>query len=337
MDKFTLDAIRISLGAQEEVIPLSKGINVIIGDNSIGKSMLLHAITGFEKEGEKRLQSGVRNGYKAYIKKNGLRINKQIDKTQLFAFDMQGEVRSKFEENTLKTSEFLSKYFPKDVNQAIYRQLVDTEIDKLMEYLEKKFKLDAEMKKLSVFTIPCIEGSSESLIFEKNLRRSKRKTDDFTEIKDAIDTILLDYKKLLMCKIGADERDILNTHIEALHMIRKKYEGQIQATERNNNRIEKVSNVIDKISVRHNRSITDVQKKRASFNDNTVALTQRIVEIQRQRKNLGTYSPNIEEKQIEPNSNQIHEYEFISKLNIDIINTDYITNLVQSVLNLEKL
>lgn len=45
VDKFTLDAIRLSFGSQEETIPLSKGINVIIGDNSIGKSMILHAIT----------------------------------------------------------------------------------------------------------------------------------------------------------------------------------------------------------------------------------------------------------------------------------------------------
>ena len=254
--------------------------------------------------------------YKAYIKKNNLKISKQIDQTQLFAFDMQGEVRSKFEENTLNSSEFLSKYFPKDINSTIYRQLVDAEIDRLFDYLEKKFKLDAEIKKLSIFTIPCIENSSESLIFEKNLRRSKGKTDDFCEIKDAIDVILNNYQKLLSYKIEADERNTLNAHIDALQMIYKKYESVIQRIEHNNSRIEKVANVIDKISVRHNRSITDAQKQISTFSDNTMALTQRIVEIQRQRKNLGAYSPSIEERRIEPNSNQIHEYEFISKLSI---------------------
>lgn len=332
VDKFTLDTIRLSIGTQEDVVPLSKGINVIIGDNSIGKSMLLHAITGFEKEKEKRLPNGVKNGYKAYIKKNDLKIDKQIDRTQLFAFDMQGEVRSKFEENTLNTSEFLSKYFPKDINSTVYRQLVDTEIDRMIDYLEKKFKLDAEIKKLSVFTIPCIEDSAESLTFEKNLRRSKSKTDSFREIRDAIDAILLGYQKLFACKIEADEKDILNAHIEALHIIQKKYEQLIQSIERNNNRIEKVANAIDKVYVRHNRSITDAQKRRSAFSDNTVALTERIIEIQRQRKNLETYFPNLEEKQIEPNCNQIHEYGFISKLSVDTINTDYVKHLIQSVL-----
>lgn len=336
VDKFTLDAIRFSFGAQEEVIPLSKGINVIIGDNSIGKSMLLHAITGFEKETEKRLPNRVKNGYIAYIKKNNLKISKQIDRTQLFAFDMQGEVRSKFEENKLNTSEFLSKYFPKNINPTIYRQFVDAEIDRLMDYLDKKFKLDAELKKLSVFTIPCIEDSSESLIFEKNLRRSKGKTDDFCEIRDAVDTVLLDYQKLLSCRIEENERNILKAHIESLQLIRKKYERLIREIEHNNSRIEKVANVIDKISVRHSKSITDAQKKQSAFSDNTVALAQRIVEIKHQQKSLGKYFPNIEEKQIKPNSNQIHEYEFISKLNIDVINTDYVKNLIQSVLKSGK-
>lgn len=336
VDKFTLDAIRLSFGSQEETIPLSKGINVIIGDNSIGKSMILHAITGFEKKGEKKLPNGVKNGYKAYIKKNNLKISKQIDQTQLFAFDMQGEVRSKFEENTLNSSEFLSKYFPKDINSTIYRQLVDAEIDRMFDYLEKKFKLDAEIKKLSIFTIPCIENSSESLIFEKNLRRSKGKTDDFCEIKDAIDVILNNYQKLLSYKIEADERNTLNAHIDALQMIYKKYESVIQRIEHNNSRIEKVANVIDKISARHNRSITDAQKQISTFSDNTMALTQRIVEIQRQRNNLGAYSPSIEERRIEPNSNQIHEYEFISKLSIDTINTNYIIDRIQSVIKSGK-
>ena len=289
VDKFTLDAIRLSFGSQEETIPLSKGINVIIGDNSIGKSMILHAITGFEKKAEKKLPNGVKNGYKAYIKKNNLKISKQIDQTQLFAFDMQGEVRSKFEENTLNSSEFLSKYFPKDINSTIYRQLVDAEIDRLFDYLEKKFKLDAEIKKLSIFTIPCIENSSESLIFEKNLRRSKGKTDDFCEIKDAIDVILNNYQKLLSYKIEADERNTLNAHIDALQMIYKKYESVIQRIEHNNSRIEKVANVIDKISARHNRSITDAQKQISTFSDNTMALTQRIVEIQRVNEKISEH------------------------------------------------
>ena len=51
-DKVFLDSIKVKTDKKTIDIPLSKGINVIIGDNSIGKSMLLHAITGYEKDGE---------------------------------------------------------------------------------------------------------------------------------------------------------------------------------------------------------------------------------------------------------------------------------------------
>lgn len=56
----------------------------------------------------------------------------------------------------------------------------------------------------------------------------------------------------------------------------------IKNTEHNNNRIEKVANVIDKVSVRHNKSITDAQKKRSAFSDNTVALNDLIENISRE-------------------------------------------------------
>ena len=39
-----LDSISISISGKEYDIPLSDGLNVIIGDNSIGKSLLLHKL-----------------------------------------------------------------------------------------------------------------------------------------------------------------------------------------------------------------------------------------------------------------------------------------------------
>ena len=72
-------------------------------------------------------------------------------------------------------------------------------------------------------------------------------------------------------------------------MIYKKYESVIQRIEHNNSRIEKVANVIDKISARHNRSITDAQKQISTFSDNTMALTQRIVEIQRVNEKISEH------------------------------------------------
>ena len=43
-------SIQLKIDGVSYNIPMSRGINVIIGDNSIGKSMLLHKLTGFRKQ-----------------------------------------------------------------------------------------------------------------------------------------------------------------------------------------------------------------------------------------------------------------------------------------------
>ena len=43
---------------------MSAGVNVIIGDNSIGKSMILHVCTGLYGEGEDARR--LREGYREY-------------------------------------------------------------------------------------------------------------------------------------------------------------------------------------------------------------------------------------------------------------------------------
>lgn len=110
------------------------------------------------------LRGQPKDGYKAYLKKKNLKIKKQLKKENVFAFDMQGEVRRKFEQNLLVASEF-SNYFPPNVNPQPYKTIIYNEIDRLISYLEGKFKLDNEIKKLSTFSIYIDEGTPESLSF----------------------------------------------------------------------------------------------------------------------------------------------------------------------------
>jgi predicted ATP-dependent endonuclease of OLD family len=61
-----LPEIKYSYGGNDFSIPLSKGLNVIIGDNSVGKSLMLHALTGYAKP-TSLLPAAVKNGYKKYL------------------------------------------------------------------------------------------------------------------------------------------------------------------------------------------------------------------------------------------------------------------------------
>ncbi len=334
-DKHFLEMIKLNGNGETISIPLSRGINVIIGDNSIGKSMLLHALTGFEKDGEK-LRSSVKDGYKLYLRKNHLQIAKQLDKSIVFQFDMQGEVRSKFEENKLNTMEFLSRYFPPDIDPSPYKALVINEIERLIKYLALKFEIDRDLKKLSQFIIFSDDKQSESLIFDKNLRNIKRKHVSWDNIINTISTILVEYRKLVKLEISQEEHELFMEQIKLLHEIKNKYETAIKEIETENDRIEIVAKNIDKINSRHSRIISDSQKRITAFSDRSSELVQMIVNITRKTRELQQYSPYIESTSVIPSSNRVHDYEFISRINVDNIDTSYFLSRLSTVLKTKR-
>jgi len=129
--EIALNSIDIKIDGIKVEVQLSKGINVIIGDNSIGKSLILHKLTGYCKKKNKLLKSSIAKSYDKYLKDNKIKIDSVIDEADLFGFDMQGEVRSKFEEDKIKSDEFLKDYYPAAINPAPYRLMVEREINKI--------------------------------------------------------------------------------------------------------------------------------------------------------------------------------------------------------------
>lgn len=328
-DKTTLEYIEIENDGKVERIPLSKGINVIIGDNSIGKSMLLHALSGFEKNGE-ALGKTVKDGYKSYLKRKNLKIQRQLKADNVFAFDMQGEVRRKFEQDRLVASEF-SHYFPSDVNPQPYKTIVNTEIDRLVSYLDQKFKLDNEVKKLSTFGIYIDEASPESLSFVGKLRKAKGSVTDINSIISAINQLQIDYSSLLKQPLDKEDLEILRQQNKTISLLLKKYENRKKDIELENDRIETVAKVLDEIARRHNKSISDRQKKSTAFLEKTTTLKESLKEIIGQSKTLKRYEPLIEKTSISVFSNTIQDYSFVSRLNVSEISASFFMQHVYSL------
>ena len=67
VDKFfnpvekSISEIELDISGNQVCVPMSKGLNVIIGDNSIGKSLFLHAITNNTKINDGKLKKGTKN------------------------------------------------------------------------------------------------------------------------------------------------------------------------------------------------------------------------------------------------------------------------------------
>lgn len=106
--------IRLSVGDEPFVIPLSAGINVIIGDNSVGKSLLLHALTGYRYIDDKSL----RDGYEAYCEKESIKLTSSIEDSSICRFDDQQSVKSLLEDlhSGDSSSPFVNDHFKEHVS-----------------------------------------------------------------------------------------------------------------------------------------------------------------------------------------------------------------------------
>ena len=334
VDKFTLSQIELENDGENITVPLSKGINVIIGDNSIGKSMLLHALVGFEKSGE-TLPRSVIEGYKSYIKRKNLKIKKQIKSDYIFGFDMQGEIRNKFEQSRLVSTEF-AKYFPQAPNAQPYKTIIYNEIERLIDYLQKKFKLDSDISKLRPFSIYVNDEVPESLSFVGKLRSLKQDATNIDKVIAAIHQVNIDLEELI--KLSLDEEDAVyfSKSIDRIKQIGDKYQRQKETIVLENDKIETVAKVVDDSVKRHNRSISDRQKKNSAFLDRSVSLKESIVSIVQQSMNIEPYMPTIKPVEVDIACNKIQGYSFVSKLQVSRIDNEYFMGHVKSVFKVGK-
>lgn len=100
--------------------------------------------------------------------------------------------------------------------------------------------------------------------------------------------------------------------------------------------METVSKIIRKYSEKHRRSITDAQKRRSEFTENVAELKNQIIDLINVSNSIETYVPFVEYTKIRTNSNQVFDYEFISKLEIEEINTQYFLSLISRTLKAGK-
>lgn len=180
----SLDSIQIAIDNNNYDIKLSPGINVIIGDNSIGKSLLLHKITNYEYLEDKK----IKDGYENYLKDNKIKVNTKLDKSNIHTFDYQGSIRDRFSKDKQDNSKFLKDKFPEDINKEIYKMKIMTVFNDLFDHLEDKFNYDDKYRELISLTMVDEEVVSKNLSAKKISvnKTAIRKTAKLKNYYDAI-------------------------------------------------------------------------------------------------------------------------------------------------------
>lgn len=141
-----LDSLELSIDGKCFDIPLSPGINAIIGDNSIGKSMMIHRITGCRHVGDSKLV----DGYEAYCAKEGICVDTLLPDAAEFKFDDQDSVRKTLEElhSGQGQDDYFGKYFQSHVDVDSIKDSLKRFFDECVVALESKARFNDALRRL---------------------------------------------------------------------------------------------------------------------------------------------------------------------------------------------
>lgn len=132
---------------------------------------------------------------------------------------------------------------------------------------------------------------------------------------------------------GAERRKNVPTRFRNM---KQRYDYQVKTIDKENARIETVHKIVASISSKHRKTVSDRQKKQSAFTECTADIKSSIIDLIRYERELQVYKPNVKTQKILPHSNQVLDYEFISKLNIDEINVDYFNSVLSKTLKVGK-
>lgn len=327
-----LKNISMTVNGKEYDIPLSSGINVIIGDNSIGKSLLLHKMTGY-KYLLMENKSSIQKGYEQYLKNNSIIVNTRINENIIHTFDYQGSIRDKFSKDNQDNSIFLEDKFPADIDADSYKIKIDKEFEKLFYYLESKFFYDEEYKKLTSLTMVDEEVISKNLTArcinanQKMIKKNEK---------------LMNYYKSIIAKIDSkydlivdeEEKKIIDSFRNHIAGFEVKYNKLMKKEKEIYSMQGNLDNAIKDFNeeVKGWKSGLETQKNQFDVVDsNNIAYV--ISELLRLKKEVKHFIFDTKAEKINPQIIKFGEYLFIKKFkNCTAIDNEYFQSVLKRVL-----
>lgn len=215
----------INIHGKKNYVPLSRGINVVIGDNSIGKSLLLHELT--EERAITSLPK-LKKGYEKYLCQNGIEVETKIAEKDIFKFNYQGQIREIFEDENLKADRYLAEFFPNEIDAQGYRRIVEQELESFYKRLEYKFDYDDKINQLLPLELLDEEEIENELVLGIELE-----TQDISKLQKLVEefkSVISSMKKGLIANSELDEKDRnhLESEVEFLEILLQKYSNKYE-------------------------------------------------------------------------------------------------------------
>lgn len=331
-DKY-LDSINIEIDNNKYDIKLSKGINVIIGDNSIGKSLLIHKLTNYNYLNDQK----IKDSYDEYLKNNKIKINSSIPESNISKFNGQGSIRKMFENKTFDSDEFLNGFFPAEPLVSKYIEIYKSEIENYISILKNKEEKSNAFNKITNFDICVIEATSKSLNFKNvtqatiaSINSKIKKIGKIVEYFELINS-LLDKMKANDFFDKEDEKyinDSINSNIKLI----SKYKNKIKQNLFEISKINTINNEFISKDKELKKTKTDETEKIANYESNKDSFSENIVNYYYKSRNKVKYEPNIKEEKVPTTSNKVGKYRFVAKTKTKEISNTNLLALINNVL-----
>ena len=325
----SIDNIKMYINNNEISIPLSKGINAIIGDNSIGKSLLIHKLTNYENLKDTKIEKK----YEDYLNKNNIQINTAIPSDKIYRFDKQGAVRDMFEKKTFNVNGFLNEYFPSIPNVEKYKTKVKDEVARYIQVIKNSYTYRENAKKITNFSIKFFEENAKSLNIQKTKKNFKNKIQNMNNIIAEFEDIILKLDKLIKNKnIFVEDIKLLIEQKDIYNLLIEKYKNEIEKLKFQDNKIKIVNDYLGKLAKKLQKTKTDYTKVIENYENSIETFEDSIVNLYLQSQKEREYIPNIDNEAIPIEYNRVGVYRFIYKCDIEEISNDYIIKVIKKVL-----
>lgn len=329
-DERKLKSIDLDINGNNYNIPLSNGINAIIGDNSIGKSLLLHKITNYEYLDDEN----IKKGYKQYLNDKNIKINNSISPSMIYKFDGQGNIRKRFETNNETDNQvFLQEKFPIEPSKDEYLRIINEQFNNLYSCLENKFQYDNEYKKL--ITLLMINDSIKRKNISVNkLSFNRKKYDGFVRIDTYLNKIInsIDDPNVQVNNgLMIDDVTKINEFKNFLLNIKKKYNQLSKEEKKIYNVKTGLNSGIDDFSTEMKNYKDALENAKDSFESNCDEVADTISKLLIYKSNIKSFEFNIiSDINVDISELRYGEYNFVRRFkNVKTINNEYLDSILR--------
>lgn len=331
-----IDNINLSVNGNQYTIPLSQGLNVIIGDNSIGKSLILECLIDSTFSNIKSISK--KNGYKSYMKNLKLKIDSfSKEEVKKIHYDCQGKIRELFQSGTkLLDIPFFKNKFKKLDNTLIENKVMDY-VDRVINKININQNTETVNTELDYdISIPSeIEDKTYLLRITDNFNL---KTYDYKTICTSLNNIIIALQKINNLE-GFKDSKIINNIIDKLVKLKIKYTKKNQEQSYKQAIVSKIRNICSKYEEDNKEKAQSQENLLVEYKQNIVIARDKIInKIKDYNKSDYKIIDSFETIEINKETNPEGKYDFVTQTICDkITKTELIRILTFPFSNLSSI